>query len=211
MRREKITHGFDNPWIMWYTINMQTFLPFSNFVLSAQVLDKVRLNKQITECYQILKGSWAHHPATKMWKGYEGSLFEYAEACYLEFVKRGGTPTHKSWYKITNEFDCQDPWWEPKWLGGKIHSNHRARLLHKGNLDVIRKRIKALNEDPNEWIHRIHEKAKITTLSVPDAKLANKLLDYLGAPLFNNWYEQFEWPEKPTDINYWPRVTCLQK
>lgn len=65
---------------------MQTFLPYADFKQSAEVLDKQRLGKQRVEAYQILRAllgitnGWIHHPATKMWRGYERALAEYAMA-----------------------------------------------------------------------------------------------------------------------------------
>ena len=54
---------------------MQTFLPFNSPAKCAEVLDNKRLNKQILECYQILKvistngKAWRNHPAVLMWEG----------------------------------------------------------------------------------------------------------------------------------------------
>ena len=62
---------------------MQTFLPYSDFIKCAQVLDYRRLNKQITEATQILKaierkqGGWVNHPITKMWWNYSSCLKLY--------------------------------------------------------------------------------------------------------------------------------------
>ena len=76
---------------------MQTFLPHSNLILSAQALDSKRLNKQILEAYQILNvlsgnsptGGWRNHPAVLMWKGHEYSLRSYAYTMIGEARKRG--------------------------------------------------------------------------------------------------------------------------
>ena len=98
---------------------MQTFLPYSDFKMSAHVLDNKRLGKQRVECLQILKTlkkgpktcclcghpmnfhcsdckgkpkttPWYNHPAVKMWKGYEQALMYYLHAmCYEWTVNRG--------------------------------------------------------------------------------------------------------------------------
>ena len=76
---------------------MQTFLPHADFDMSAQALDNKRLNKQVLECYQILKvlsnpdprAGWRNHPAVKMWRGYEGSLWDYTMAMVYEATSRG--------------------------------------------------------------------------------------------------------------------------
>lgn len=80
-----------------YVLDMQTFLPYKDFVLSARVLDNKRLNKQILEGYQILKvltsddpnAAWRNHPAVKMWRGCETALMTYVFDCVNEANKRG--------------------------------------------------------------------------------------------------------------------------
>src|ERR1700761_5370155 len=63
---------------------MQTFLPYAGFTASAAVLDPKRLGKQRVETLQVLRGlivptyGWRHHPAVKMWIGYEEALARYA-------------------------------------------------------------------------------------------------------------------------------------
>jgi hypothetical protein len=62
---------------------MQTFLPYPDFSGSALVLDVKRLGKQRVEAIQVLRGlvvpgyGWPHHPAVKMWQGYEEALVRY--------------------------------------------------------------------------------------------------------------------------------------
>jgi hypothetical protein len=74
---------------------MQTFLPFNNPAKCAEVLDNKRLNKQILECYQILKvistegKAWRNHPAVLMWEGAENELWNYTMAMVEEANKRG--------------------------------------------------------------------------------------------------------------------------
>lgn len=74
---------------------MQTFLPYPDFVASAEVLDYRRLGKQVTEARQILDAlhevtTYAvNHPVTQMWKGHELALVGYAFACEEEWEKRG--------------------------------------------------------------------------------------------------------------------------
>ena len=74
---------------------MQTFLPYSSFVKSASCLDSRRLGKQRVEALQILptlsgkSSAWIHHPAVKMWKGFESALAFYALCICEEWRKRG--------------------------------------------------------------------------------------------------------------------------
>jgi len=195
------------------TLTIQTFLPHADYYESAAALDKRRLNKQITECYQLLNalladGGWQHHPAAKMWSGHEGSLVSYASCCYHEFVDRGGTPSHKSWWKILNEYGHL-PDKSPKWLGDEVfHSSHRGRLLHKGNLDIIAAQLKCHTKvKPREFIKDFFSLARKTEIRDLNVLQAASLMTYLamaGAPEHDNWYDQFGWGEKPSDDYVWP-------
>jgi hypothetical protein len=116
---------------------VQTFLPYQDFAMSAQVLDNKRLGKQRVECLQIInalagaKSSWINHPCTKMWRGFELLLVEYAIEICDEWISRG--------YKDT----CRDKILEaaapikmqltvPDWLGSEeLHASHRSNLLRK--------------------------------------------------------------------------------
>ena len=67
---------------------MQTFLPYPDFAASAAALDPRRLGKQRVEALQVLRGltvpgyGWRHHPAVRMWTGYEEALVRYGlEIC----------------------------------------------------------------------------------------------------------------------------------
>jgi len=128
---------------------MQTFLPYASFTESARVLDYRRLGKQRIECKQILAAlgyaiadgelclladtspkGWVNHPATKMWRGYEAALAEYATLMILEWKARG--------YKNTMEMlDLNNSrlFMDPPWLGDEaFHASHRSNLLRKDPL-----------------------------------------------------------------------------
>lgn len=76
---------------------MQTFLPYTNFQKTAQILDYRRLGKQRVEAKQILQillnetqtKGWRHHPAVLMWSGYEGALANYGKTICEEWIRRG--------------------------------------------------------------------------------------------------------------------------
>ena len=110
---------------------MQTFLPYSDFELSAQVLDYKRLGKQRVEAFQIYQAltgktkGWTNHPATKMWQGYEDALALYFNIFRQQWINRG--------YKNNMpELPMSDIFKLPFWLGKKeFHSSHRANLLRK--------------------------------------------------------------------------------
>ena len=112
---------------------MQTFLPMPSMGQSARCLDDKRLGKQRVEALQILKalrgeynetGAWVNHPATKMWRGYEGALEFYKDLCIQEWIRRGFKNTMISSPHHTVKL--------PPWLGDeKFHASHRSNLLRK--------------------------------------------------------------------------------
>ena len=123
---------------------MQTFLPQSDYYVSAAILDSKRLNKQILECYQILNvlsgksptGGWRNHPAVLMWKGFERGLWSYVQAMIAE-AKSRGIKTENNEANLNNLKDmCWDDWGnnipdyfqdENKLL--RIVTTHRANLF----------------------------------------------------------------------------------
>ena len=130
---------------------MQTFLPYESFTKSAKVLDGKRLGKQRSESIIILKTllgvyaregrkGWPHHPATKMWAGYEVALCDYSIEIAKEWISRGFKDTTLEWFE-----DCRDGLVAincfasgnsirslPSWVGSrKLHQSHRSNLLRK--------------------------------------------------------------------------------
>jgi hypothetical protein len=133
---------------------MQTFLPYPNMAMSVHVLDDKRLGKQRVECMQILRAlldpegspGWVNHPATKMWRGYERALGFYMTLAIREWIRRGYNNTMNAQYGLKdgtkepqwipwilpNDFFQQGPIVNPPWMGDeRLHSSHRAVLLHK--------------------------------------------------------------------------------
>jgi len=117
---------------------MQTFLPYSSFSKSARVLDRQRLGKQRVEAMQILQcllgiGSqrWRHHPAVKMWKGYEYQLCQYALAICTEWKSRGYRDTVTTTIKkLATVIDGSKAL--PPWIGDrKFHASHQSNLIRK--------------------------------------------------------------------------------
>jgi len=109
---------------------MQTFLPYPDFKLSAEVLDYKRLGKQRVEAYQIYNclinpTRWKNHPAVKMWEGYMGALAEYHNAMIVEWINRGYV--NNMLYIIYEE-----PYDYPWWIGNEnFHRAMRSRLIQK--------------------------------------------------------------------------------
>jgi len=117
---------------------MQTFLPYSSYEKSAQVLDMRRLGKQRVETLQILNAltdpnyGWQSHPAVNMWRGYEYELIEYGIAICNEWIARGYKDTCLG--KIAEKIDniSEDNVEFPPWIGSiDLHRSHQSNLLRK--------------------------------------------------------------------------------
>jgi hypothetical protein len=110
---------------------MQTFLPYPDFAASVHALDSKRLCKQRLEAWQILKTlwgaaqGWKHHPAVKMWEGYELALTVYYNAAITEWLSRGYVNT------MVRLPESADPP-RPPWLGDvAFHLSHQSNLIRK--------------------------------------------------------------------------------
>ena len=111
---------------------MQTFLPYPDLQQSVMVLDPKRLGNQVyRECKTLVGGGWANHPASKMWRGHEFQLCQYALLGLEELQNRGKHyPHHVSWFlRMQDELPDTEL---PEWFGDeRVHSSHRAALLYK--------------------------------------------------------------------------------
>lgn len=113
---------------------MQTFLPYANFTESARVLDNKRLGNQFyREGLTLLRGKWANHPASKMWRGHRAVLAAYLLACSNELANRGRLyPKHVKEVMNTLAACSSDEFELPPWLGDEaFHAAHRSNLLRK--------------------------------------------------------------------------------
>lgn len=124
---------------------MQTFLPYSDFRLSAEVLDDRRLGKQRVETLQVMRAltvpgyGWQRHPVTAMWRGHRPALMAYqAETCSV-WVARGFADTclEKTLLALDAVPEDADAYRRgdivpPSWLGREdVHRSHRSKLLAK--------------------------------------------------------------------------------
>lgn len=123
---------------------MQTFLSESTFEESAAALDSKRLNKQLLEGRQMLNAlsgnqkGFVNHPATAMWRGYEGSFLHYLAAVSAEMNKRG-IQTEKNWQAIIDLFDGHGGTLDasnlfPHWWYSDPVSKDRIMWTHRANL-----------------------------------------------------------------------------
>lgn len=147
---------------------MQTFLPYPDFAASAAVLDRLRLGKQRVEALQVLRGltrptyGWRHHPAVKMWAGYEEALVRYGlEMCREwsaagrgdtvaatlldDFEQRRGQRTVRTQEELARVVAL------PRWLGREdFHLSHRSALVRK-NPDFYRPIFGDVPDLPYVW------------------------------------------------------------
>lgn len=158
---------------------MQTFLTHASpdFSTTARELDRLRLNKQALEAWQIMMTNlkmdpygnyreprgWRNHPAVQMWKGYEVTLFNYIKAMTDEWTYRG--------YKTT------------------ILDKARTTIVCAMDEDLI------YTDKPPPWMQDYDTYSEIAS----SHRQALLVKNY-------GWYSQFEWPEdngyKPDTYEY---------
>ena len=125
---------------------MQTFLPYKDFAEVADSLDSKRLNKQILECYQILNvlsnpsptAGWRNHPAVKMWRGFEFSLYKYAMTMVSEAdarsIKTENNVANLERLRKTHGLDwgtTMPLWFSNKKVMKRVTTTHKANLYKK--------------------------------------------------------------------------------
>jgi hypothetical protein len=109
---------------------MQTFLPYPDFEKSAKALHFKHLGKQRVETKQIFNAltqnkGWVHHPATKMWAGYEYQLLQYGKAICEEWIGRGYNDSLLEQFTAA-QVGLKDTGLPP-WMGTKMfHEAHRS-------------------------------------------------------------------------------------
>lgn len=128
---------------------MQTFLPYADFGESARALDTRRLGKQRVETLQIVRAltrpgnGWRHHPAVRMWRGYEEALGAYGAVICGEWRRRGFADTCE--VKIMDDLaaagvavpvrtepELRAAGKLPPWLGDEsLHRSHQSALVRK--------------------------------------------------------------------------------
>jgi len=132
-----------------YTLRVQTFLPYPDFAVSAATLDSRRLGKQRVEALQVLRGllvpgyGWRHHPAVRMWHGYEEALARYGLAMCREWTAAGRADTcaaslaasyaeYRPGTRIRAYGELARAGDLPNWLGDQaFHRSHRSALVTK--------------------------------------------------------------------------------
>ena len=111
---------------------MQVFLPYEGYYKSVYVLDFSRAGNQIyREAKTLVSGGWPHHPASKMWLGYEWSLCDYALKGLQALKDRGRD--YPKWFEwFGNEQLKFEDTGKPLWLGlPTFHLSHQSNLIRK--------------------------------------------------------------------------------
>jgi Pyrimidine dimer DNA glycosylase len=127
---------------------VQTFLPYADFEATARALDQKRLGKQRVECIQVLRGltvsdyGWRHHPAVKMWRGYEEALGRYAFTICEVWCELGHGDTCEATIRqdlaaagvkqVRTQQELAEAGALPPWLGDPdFHRSHQSSLVRK--------------------------------------------------------------------------------
>lgn len=128
---------------------MQTFLPYPDFSRTAHALDPRRLGKQRVEALQTLRGltvpgyGWRHHPAVRMWAGYEEALVRYGLDICAAWTGTGRADTcaaslrdeisrARGRTRIRTTAELAEAGEIPPWLGDEeFHISHRSALVRK--------------------------------------------------------------------------------
>lgn len=121
---------------------VNTFLPYADPQASARVLDNKRLGKQRVETIQILnlllgytghEGGWRHHPAVRMWTGYEPYLHrKYLRAMLDEWERRGyRNELCQTHFERLGERLKGRKAFTPRWLSAEFHRSHQSNLVRK--------------------------------------------------------------------------------
>ncbi|MFH8369629.1 MSMEG_6728 family protein [Streptomyces sp. NPDC018031] len=128
---------------------MQTFLPCVDFSASASLLDVRRLGKQRVEALQVLRGltvpgyGWRHHPAVRMWAGYEEALVRYglevcrtwcdggrSDTCAVSLLSDFAGTGRAG--QVRGQRDLAAGGELPPWLGDEdFHRSHQSALVRK--------------------------------------------------------------------------------
>lgn len=115
---------------------MNTWLPDSDFIRSAEILDTKRLDRQRADVLNILKAccepkpeQQREHPAITMWRGSEQVLIQYGAAICLEWRSRGNSDTLLAKILPYSEFFSEGDI-QPEWLGDNpFHTSHQSYLM----------------------------------------------------------------------------------
>lgn len=117
----------------------RTWCPEREARLGASRLNRQHLVAQLGEGSIVLRAllepcdgaGWRHHPAVRMWRGYERAFLAYLWAHLVEAESRGFFVDNFRWRFIQGyaAVGLLTPAVMPWWWGGRIHERERAVLV----------------------------------------------------------------------------------
>lgn len=147
---------------------MQTFLPSTDPVRCARILDSARLNKQRLEGLQILQAlhaddhPYAHHPAVVMWRDHATALACWYLGPICDECNRRGIADHaRVRDRIADFADTAEafngiyplPWW----MGNEaFHRSHRRNLGYKDEAYIRKFNIRYMPEGKPPYVWPVH-------------------------------------------------------
>lgn len=148
---------------------MQVFLPFPDVAKSLQVLDKVRLWKQVLEAKQLLdcidgrKDGWKNHPCAKMYKRYPKFLIFYFNEGLRQWKGVGKTSYTYLSSDLLEQTDI------PSWFGvNEFHLSHRSNLLRKAIADRDGIGANGSHKKPSSQLLQNLKRFDVTSENTPD-------------------------------------------
>lgn len=147
---------------------MQVFLPFPDVQKSLQVLDKVRLWKQVLEAKQLLdciegrKEGWKNHPCAKMYKRYPKFLISYFNEGLRQWKQVGKSSFEYIPFDMS-EHDIPD-WFKDE----AFHLSHRSNLLRKALNDASGIGASGLPKKPSIQLLQNLERLGVTIQNTPE-------------------------------------------
>jgi hypothetical protein len=150
---------------------MQTFLPFPDFAATARVLDQRRLGKQRVEALQLQRAltvpghGWRHHPAARMWAGYEEALVRYGLEVCAVWCAAGFRDTCEATMRadllratridaVRTQDELTAAGEVPVWLGDEaVHRSHQSALVRKDPVHYRRFFPDVPDDLPYVWPH----------------------------------------------------------
>lgn len=192
-------------------------LPYPNFRQSVACYSDALLEETFklvvaNRCMFDLKSSelhWEQQDMIRFWKGRKQAFIRIGLMCADEAKQRGVGDSEGGVRRLAVHKKGKH-WPKPLWAGWeRLHTDHRAVLLHRGEVARAHCRVSKRNGHPKNWLYR---NGWNNLDNRPGYHLAdlNRFLDDEGfAPLeageCPNHYRQFNWAEEPNgEFQVWP-------
>ena len=162
--------------------------------------------------------SWEQQDLLRFWKGHEQAFIRFGLMCVGE-AKQRDIDCSRDLVSSLTRFKEGKHWQKPLWTGwGRFHSDHRASLLHLGEVERIYTRIQKHRDEiddlppassPRDWLYM----RGFIGLAQGNANYITNVARFLAdegvPPLADdecpNHYAQFNWSEEPDgEQGAWP-------